>query len=377
MLRQGCRIVMVGWAALLSGCSGSSSPPPIFLGHVATLSGADAKAGKSAEQGIRLALEELGAAASANLQGRPLVVRHVDAAGSLDNMEAQAARLVSVNKAVGLLGGVTKDEALRLDRSRVPILSAVGFRTSAMSELLFTTGLAPATQGQVLAQFLAEEAPAAGALIVDPRREESLVFGEHFRRAWVDAVGKKDAKTELPRWTEVALPKDAKLAEWAAGILAPKPATIVFAGAAADFETLRRAWGAAAPRLVFAGDDGSWTDGKAVAGQTVYVATAFALGKEETKALEFAKKYRAANRAEPDVQAVIAYDNVRLFAEALAKGQSSAPDKLREELLKLQDFPGVTGPLTFTRDQQLRRTIFVARVDGAARIPMAVKSYNP
>src|SRR5438876_634179 len=106
---------------LVAGCGGSTAPPPIFLGHIATLSGPDAKAGKSAEQGIRLALEELGPAASANLQGRPLVVRHVDAAGSLDNMEAQAARLVSVNKAVGFLGGATKEEALRLDRSRVPV----------------------------------------------------------------------------------------------------------------------------------------------------------------------------------------------------------------------------------------------------------------
>src|SRR5262245_20503170 len=156
MFRQG-RLLIGCCAACLAGCGGSSSPPPIFLGHVATLSGPDAQAGKSAEQGMRLALEELGAAASVNLQGRPLVVRHVDAAGSLDNMEAQAARLVSVNKAVGLLGGVTKDEALRLDRSRVPVLSPVGFRTSAMSELLFTTGLAPTTQGQVLAQFLADE----------------------------------------------------------------------------------------------------------------------------------------------------------------------------------------------------------------------------
>jgi len=376
MFRQG-RLLIACCAACLAGCGGSSSPPPIFLGHVATLSGPDAQAGKSAEQGIRLALEDLGAAASANLQGRPLVVRHVDAAGSLDNMEAQAARLVSVNKAVGLLGGVTKDEALRLDRSRVPVLSPVGFRTSAMSELLFTTGLAPTTQGQVLAQFLADEAPEAGTVIVDPRREESLVFAEHFRRAWADAMSKRDSKTETPRWTEVTLPKDPKLAEWGAGVIQSKPPTIVFTGVAADFETLRRAWGAAAPRLVFAGDDGSWADGNAIAGHTVYVATAFAVGKEETKALEFAKKYRAANREEPDVQAVVAYDNVRLFAEALAKGQSTAPDKLREELLKLQDFPGVTGPLTFTRDQHLKRTVFIARIEGAARIPTAVKSYSP
>src|SRR6266496_1790579 len=197
MIRQGYLVAMVLGGAFLVGCGGSTSPPPIFLGHIATLSGPDARAGKSAEQGIRLALEELGPAASANLQGRPLVVRHVDAAGSLDNMEAQAARLVSVNKAVGFLGGVTKEEALRLDRSRVPVLSPAGFRTSAMSELLFTTGLAPATQGEVLAQFLAEDAPTAGTLIVDPRRELSSRLGRRLeqegRQGRAAALGRSHA----------------------------------------------------------------------------------------------------------------------------------------------------------------------------------------
>src|SRR5262245_27933836 len=108
----------------LAGCGGQQQPPAIFLGHIATFSGADARPGKSAEHAIRIALEELGPDASKALADRPLVVRHVDSFGSLDNMDSEAARLVSINKVVGLLGGLTKDEALRLDRSRVPVLAA-------------------------------------------------------------------------------------------------------------------------------------------------------------------------------------------------------------------------------------------------------------
>jgi branched-chain amino acid transport system substrate-binding protein len=363
--------------AACAGCSGQTPPAPLFLGHIATLSGADARAGKSAEQGIRFALQELGPAASENLAGRPLVVRHVDAAGSLDNLEGQAARLVSVNRVVGLLGGLTKEEALRLDRSRVPVLSAAGMRTSAMSDLLFTTGLAPSTQGRVLAEFLVEEAPAAGTLIVDPRREEALACAEHFRRTWEELWQKKDAKARPPHWVELTLPKDVKLGEWATVPVKDKPKAVVFAGNAADFEELRKAWGASVPLLVFAGDDGSWSPSDAVAGQTIYLATVFAAGKETAKVHEFVKSYRASNREDPDVHAAIAYDNLRIFVEALKKSQSEKADKLREELHKIQDFAGVAGPLTFTREQHLRRPVFIARVEGPSRVPTAVKTYAP
>src|SRR5262245_2862124 len=169
-----------------AGCSSQSPPPAIFLGHIATLSGPESKLGKSAEQGIRIALADLGPAGSELFSGRPLVVRHVDAAGNLDNFEGQAARLVSINKAVGLLGGLTREEALRMDRSRAPILTPIGFRTSGMSELLFTTGLTPELQGKTLAQFLADQAATAGTLIVDPRRDESLAVADSFRRAWAE-----------------------------------------------------------------------------------------------------------------------------------------------------------------------------------------------
>jgi branched-chain amino acid transport system substrate-binding protein len=128
--------------------------------------------------------------------------------------------------------------------------------------------------------------------------------------------------------------------------------------------------------LVFAGDDGSW-QGEPSAGQTIYVATAFALSQEPTKGDEFAKKYRETNRRAPDVHAALAYDNVRLMVEALKAGQSAAPEKIREELLKIKDFPGLTGPLSFTREQHLQRPAFVARVLGPGRIPVVERTFQP
>jgi branched-chain amino acid transport system substrate-binding protein len=288
------------------------------------------------------------------------VVRHVDAAGSLDAMEAAAARLVGVNRAVALLGGLNKEQALRLDRVRVPVLSPAGARSSAMSELLFTTGLAPARQGELLARHLAETSAAPLALVVDNRRDESQTLAETFKKTWAEAAGKGK---EAPRLIDIGFGKDAKFEEIAAR--AGKPKTLVFAGEPDDFRVLTRELTRelkeTAPAWVYAGDDGSLSPDDVYAGETVLVATAFVVRKEGRSA-DFAKKFRAKSQDEPTVHAALAYDNTRLVVEALQKGQSPLADKLREELLKIKDFAGLTGPLSFGADQHLVRTAFIAEL---------------
>jgi len=52
-----------------------------------------------------------------------------------------------------------------------------------------------------------------------------------------------------------------------------------------------------------------------------------------------------------------------LLFEALKKSQPQlAADRIAKELGALKDFPGLTGPLIFTEDRQLRRPAFLVRV---------------
>jgi branched-chain amino acid transport system substrate-binding protein len=331
----------------------------LVIGHVATLTGADAAAGKESERGIKLALEELGAKASEKLNDRPLAVRHVDAAGDLDVLEAAAARLVSVNGAIGLVGGVSKEEALRLDRARVPVMSAAGSLPGGISDLVFVTGLSTARQGELLARYLAAQGDAEGnavALVVDVSDVDSQAGGDAFKKTWTEAA-KKDAGRVL----EFALNADTDSAKLAARVAEVKPKTVVFAGAPTAWRELREQWKPTETRWAYMGPEGTLNGADAA---KVLVATSFAIDKESAKVQEFAKKYRAKFDEEPTVHAALAYDNLRLFVEALQQGQSRAPDKLRDELLKIKDFAGVTGSLSFDGQNQLRRQAFVAELRG-------------
>src|SRR5262249_30687318 len=137
--------VLVGGVLAIfnAGCSGDSAPPPVYLGHVATLSGPDKYPGEQAMRGIRLAVQEQNARAQPQNQ-RPLIVRHTDTQGKLEAFEGEAVRLATINKVVALFGGTTPDEVTRMDRARVPILTPLGQRTPGMSDLVFCMGLSPA-----------------------------------------------------------------------------------------------------------------------------------------------------------------------------------------------------------------------------------------
>src|SRR5258708_11572786 len=137
-------------AALLlagpAGCYTPAPPPPIYLGHVANLSGAD-RSGAHAELGSRLALNVLaGDNFSESLQGRELKVRHTDTRGLLDASESEAVRLTGINRVVGLIGGATADEVARLDRAHVPIVATAGVRPPGPREMVFAAGEPPGGQ---------------------------------------------------------------------------------------------------------------------------------------------------------------------------------------------------------------------------------------
>jgi len=147
------RFALLALLLSLAGCTTAPTPPPIVIGHVSDQARLD-KAGERAELGIRLALHELNkdGALTTALGGRKVEVHHTNTRGSLDAFEAQAVRLVSFNRAVTLLGGLTAEETAALDRAQVPVLTFQGQPVAGVSSQVFYLGISPKTQGDALAK---------------------------------------------------------------------------------------------------------------------------------------------------------------------------------------------------------------------------------
>jgi branched-chain amino acid transport system substrate-binding protein len=360
--------------AALPGCNSTSTPPPIYLGHVANLSGAD-RSGMHAEQGIRLALKLLTDDSLAeSLLGRELKVRHTDTKGSLDASEAEAVRLANVSRVAGLIGGSTPEEVTRLDRARVPVLATVGVRPAGTSDMVFAVGMRPAQQACVLAKYAAGELDYTDVVVVaDDRREEFLGVAEAFARHFVRERTAKGKTAQAPPVT-VRFGKDANWEELAETIAACKSArALLFAGNARDWVELRRKMSASySLPLIFAGDDG---DGANLRGatpmQTIYLASAFAADRDAPRMQSFIQKYREAFKEEPTVAAALGYESLQIFAEALKEsGPNLTVEKIQGALRELKDLPGLAGALAMSKEQFIRRPLYIGRFDGTMLIPL-------
>jgi branched-chain amino acid transport system substrate-binding protein len=352
----------MSWLMLwTAGCGGSSTPAPIDVGHVATLSGPNKEAGQQAQRAINLAVQEQQKAAKENNK-RPIRVRHANTKGNLDAFEAEAVRLVTVNHVKALLGGQSAAEVARLDKAQVPLVTP-GVRTRGLSDLVFFTGLSPEFQGQVLARFAAENLHALKVFIfADERREESVALAEAFTRE-LGKTAKKDGTTAAQPLT-LRYGNDPPVAAWAKRVAMEKPQAVLVAGTAPDFLKILPSLSFIGP-ILFGGDEGSgrlFLEAREADG--VYLVTAFVRDLDVPRAKEFTARYREAYSEEPGVQAALAYDGARLLFEAIGQCQSLlTPEAIKKELVKLKDFPGLTGPLAFAEDRQLLRPAFVVQVE--------------
>jgi branched-chain amino acid transport system substrate-binding protein len=79
----------------------------------------------------------------------------------------------------------------------------------------------------------------------------------------------------------------------------------------------------------------------------IYPAIVFDPEAEDPAVGRFVNDFRARHGTDPDLWAAHGYDAVRVLAAAIESAGGPVPDRIAEALLRIKDFPGATGPLTF------------------------------
>jgi branched-chain amino acid transport system substrate-binding protein len=356
--------------AVAAGCSGKAAPEPIWIGHLAPLTGPNGATGRHAEQAVDLAVEETNQEDN-RIAGRSVAVRHVD----LDpDPKAAAVRLVTVNRVSALLGSVEAGpaEALALQAQsyRVPTVVTADLSVAPPGKYLFAIGLAPARRGEALARFVAEKLHKTPVTVLAPDRGPAAA-------ALVDAFAAKLGRERVRKCTyaiDSSGQKAPHYEEPAKQARAQNPEAILIVGNADAFLALRaellKAGLDKKTPLLFGGDEEQLTTllAKGPDLDGTFATTAFALDGGTPRAEEIAKglpraqafvtAYRAKFGEAPDANAALAYDAARLLFEAMRRAKSSEGDKVQEQLATLApDFEGLTGPLS-------RRPTFVVQIKG-------------
>ncbi len=359
----------VALAALLAGCGGKA-PEPIRVGHLAPLSGPNRAAGEHARQAIQLAVEEWNGD-DANGPGRKVAVLHVDAQDK--TAQAEAVRLLSVNRVVALLAGPDAGLAESAGRAagRYEAAVVVPGELAAPPAGVFAVGAGPSSRGLSLARFAAGGLKAGrAAVLTDGRDPAAAALASAFLKGWPHA--------DPPAAREWVYGKGVELATQAQEAAKATPGVVLVAGPAADFRKVATALQAAGLRgpLLYGGPDVGPTalEGEPPAAADVYLATAYAPEGLTDAGKDFARRYEERFHAAPDLHAALAYDGARLLLAALRQVSAPSPARLRSQLAQREPFGGVTGPVTW-KDGESRRRLFLMRLENGR--PLLVKAVGP
>jgi branched-chain amino acid transport system substrate-binding protein len=345
-------------APALAGCLRKSAPEPISVGHLVPLSGADRDVGEHARQGVQLAVED---ANEKLIAGRRVAVLHVDSRADGAVAQAEAVRLLTVNKVAALLTGpdaALAEGVLRAARPYdVPVV-VPGELADAPAAGGICLGATPAYRGRVLAGYAAQDLKATrAAVLTDSHNPVAARLATAFLKEW-----RRAPKAAVTEFTYESKSEEDGAAGRAAG---GKPEVILIAAPVRDFRSLLdlvRKGGSQAP-VLYGGPDvgaGPLRDADAE-GPGLYLATVYAAEGLTERGQAFARRYQERFHEAPDLDAAQAYDGARLLVETMQKLQTADGALVRAELSKGETFESLTGPVKW-KDRLARRPLFLVRL---------------
>jgi branched-chain amino acid transport system substrate-binding protein len=352
------------WLLLLSlvlaGCTSAGKPPPIWVGHLAPLSGPDRDQGDQAVAAINQAL------AQANeddflILNRPLGVRHADSAKG--TARAEAVRLLSVNRVLSLVVGPGVQApaevvaAARQHGAPVVVLDELADRPG---KGVFALAADPARRGEALAEFARQDLKRSrAAIILDESRAVCAVLAEAFAGAW------RLNKGELRRWKSTDVVQ-AELTRW-------KPDVVLLAVGADRPAKVNEALAVLAGRvlLLYGGEDRDGLPLAGLDGATVYTATAWtSLARPTEQSKPLLDELRKKEGRAPGLAAVLAVDAIGLLrqqARLLTELARTAEEEKRIDRLKdvtpAEEFESVAGTM-FWKEGRPVRPLFIVRHQG-------------
>lgn len=345
-----------------------------MVGYLGPLSGPDRAAGEHAWHGIELAVEEANQEGN-RVNNRPVNVVQKDVAGDADKPRDQTVELATIRRCVALLGATDPGQLEQIGRAAepysLPLLSPAPLAGPA-GDYVFSTAVPPAEEGQVLGRFAREVLKPAGVLaLADDRSRVSGAVAASF----LQEVGQADAV----KAGQATYKGEADFPEAVARAKKARPKAVLVAGSAPDLAKLGPQLHAAVAEatLLFATEDGSVPsprDDPAGLG-TAYAAGPFATEALTDKGRQVAKQYRDRFGQDLDAHAALAYDDARLLFEAMRRARGTSSLLVRKELLGLENFETLTGPLSFTKEHTARRAVFVLRLEGGKA--QLAKRYDP
>jgi branched-chain amino acid transport system substrate-binding protein len=353
--------------ALVLACGGSERPAnAIVVGHVASMTGDTATFGRSADQGMRMAIEKINA--GGGVLGRPIELVTEDDRSVTEEARTAAQKLIQRDQVVALLGEVASSRSLaaapEAQRARVPMISpgSTNPKVTEVGDYIFRACFIDPFQGAVMARFAVEELSAKRvAILFDFKQDYSVGLAEFFR-ATAQKLGAEIVADE--RYTSGDIEFRAQLTT----IRAAKPDAIFVPGYYTELGLIAkqaRELGIDVPLL---GGDG-WDSEKTIeiggpAVEGYYFSTHYAADSDSPRVQAFVAEFQSKYGGTPDGMAALGYDTAMILADALTRAGSTDGAALRDAIAATTGFEAVSGTISMDAQRNARKDAVVLKIEG-------------
>ncbi|MDU3221500.1 MAG: ABC transporter substrate-binding protein [Streptococcus thermophilus] len=351
-----------------ANAKGTKIGDTIKIGVNMELTGAVAAYGKSEQNGIKLAVDEINKVGGVDGKKIELVTKdnkseNAEASTSSTNLAIQS----NVNAIVGpSTSGAVAAASLVSQKTGVPLITPSGTQddltvdANGVKKFVFRTTFKDSYQGEVLAAYSYNTLNAKKVVLYyDNASDYAKGIADEFKRKYKGQIVTEATFTSGDKDYQSALTKFKDLDYDAVVMPGYYTETGIITKQARDL-------GIDKPIL---GPDGfsdeKFTElaGKKNASNVYYVSGYSTNVALSDNASGFIKAYEKAYKIEPNMFAALAYDSVYMVAEA-SKGAKTSVD-IADNLANLKNFVGVTGKMTIDKDHNpIKAALMVKRDNG-------------
>ena len=355
----------------LAACNRPPDPPnpnsgPIRIGYFGDLSGPTFNFGKSAINGVLMAVDEINRTGGIN--GRKLDVVIEDDQGSPERAASLITKLINQDKVIAVIAGGASGPSLaaapRAQAAKIPLISpsSTDPAVTRTGDYIFRVCFIDAFQGEVMARFATEVLKVSkAAIMVDFNNPYSRGLSEFFENSFKELGGEIVTKQSYAQG-------DPDYKGQLSTIAAAAPEVIYVPGYYGDVGLMAkqaRQLGLTQPLLGGDGWDAPeiWELGGAALNGS-YISNHYSVEDPSPQIQEFVKNYKLlyANLT-PDAHAALGYDALRFLAEAIQKVGTGDSQKLRDALAATKDFAGVTGVISMDAERNAVKPAVVLKLE--------------
>jgi branched-chain amino acid transport system substrate-binding protein len=364
--------ILVSLAGLVvAGCpagsgGGAGGTGPILVGYYGDLTGDTATFGKSTQEGIELALEEINKEPPL---GRVLELRAEDDQGKSEQAVSVVTKLISQDQVVAVLGEVASTNSLAgaqvCERESIPMITPASTnpQVTQVGEYISRVCFIDPFQGSVMAKFAFNTLKAKSAAVLwDNKSDYSKGLLQFFKQTFQELGGRIVAE---PSYAKGDSDFNAQLN----AIKQKNPDVIFVPGYYTEVGTIGRQARDLGIRVPLLGGDG-WDSpdlfkGAGDALEGCYFSNHYSSESKDERVQGFIAAFKAKfDGRVPDAMAALGYDAAKVLADAIKRAGSTDAAALKDAIAQTKDFPGVSGNITLDAERNASKPAVVMQVSG-------------